>query len=72
MLAAEAQQVIWLRMARLGAGGPKARREAELMVSEKVKAATEAGERMMAGPSAGSVVRSYRRKVRANLRRLSK
>ncbi len=72
MLAAESQQVIWLRLAKLGAGGKRAQDEAELMVTEKMEAATDAAERLMTGQSPDSVVASYRRKVRANLRRLSK
>ncbi len=72
MLTAEAQQVMWLRMMRLAAGGPGAKREAERMVSEKVTAAGAAAGRLMTGATADSVVRGYRRKVRANARRLTK
>jgi hypothetical protein len=72
MLAAEAQQVIWLRAMKLALGGPGAEREAQRMVSEKVTAANKAAGKLMAGASANSVVRDYRRKVRANARRLSK
>ncbi len=35
MLAAESQQVIWLRTMRLAAGGAKAKSEARRMVQEK-------------------------------------
>src|SRR3954469_3021710 len=72
MLAAESQQVIWLRMAKLGAGGPTAHDEAGLMVSEKIAAATHAAGRLMMGASPDSVVQNYRRKVRANMRRLAR
>jgi len=72
MLAAESQQVIWLRLAKLGGGGAAAGTEASLMVSEKLAAATDAAGRLMMGASPDSVVRGYRRKVRANVRRLSK
>ena len=44
LLAAEANEVIALRMMKLMRGGRRARREANLMVSEKIKAAVEATE----------------------------
>jgi hypothetical protein len=72
MLALESQRAIWLRLLKLSAGGPKARREAKRMVSEKVVAAGRATTRLAKGGSANSVVSGYRRKVRANVRRLSK
>lgn len=72
MLGLEAQQVIWLRMMRLAAGGPSATREATLMVSEKVAAASNAGTQLMFGASQDSIVKGYRRKVRANARRLTR
>jgi hypothetical protein len=72
MLAAESQQVVWLRLAKLAGGGQGARSEAGLMVSEKMMAASRAAGRLMGGASANSVVRDYRRKVRSNRRRLSK
>ncbi len=56
MLAAESQRVIWLRSMKLAAGGAKAEREARLIM----------------GASADSVVKGYRRRVKANARRLSK
>jgi hypothetical protein len=42
------------------------------MMSEKMSAATEAGAKLMAGGSADSVVSDYRRKVRSNIKRLTK
>ena len=72
MLALESQQVIALRMLRLAAGGAGAQREARRMVSEKIVAAAGANARLMTGASPGSVVRSYRKKVRANARRLKR
>jgi hypothetical protein len=72
MLAAESQQVIWLRSVQLAAGGTKARREARLMVIEKMVAASRESGRLIMGASPSSVVKSYRKKVRANLRRLSR
>lgn len=72
MLAAESQQVIWLRLMKLSAGGAAAQAEANRMASEKLVAAAQAMGRVMLGDSADRVVRHYRRKVRANKRRLSR
>lgn len=72
MLAMESQQVIAMRMVKLAMGGPKAQAEASLMVSEKVAAAALAGGRLMSGATHDSVVQGYRRKVKANARRLAK
>lgn len=70
MLAAESQQVIWLRTMRLAAG--EAQSEARRMVQEKIVAAGVESGRMALGASGDSVVKSYRKKVRANVRRLSR
>jgi hypothetical protein len=72
MLAAESQQVIALRLMKIAGGGKSAEAEMKLMTAEKMTAATEAGAKLMAGGSADSVVSDYRRKVRANIKRLSK
>ena len=72
MLAAESQQVIWLRMMRLTAGGAKAQSEARRMVHEKVFAASRESGRLVLGASGDSVVKGYRKKVKANVRRLSR
>ena len=71
MLAAESQQVMWLRCMRLAAGGPKASAEAMRMVSEKLALAGPAATGILMGNSA-KVVKRYRKKVRANRRRLSR
>lgn len=72
MLGVEAQMVIGQRMAMFMLGGPKARKEAQLMVTEKVKAAGEAAMTIAMGGTPRKVVRGYRRKVQANHRRLGK
>jgi hypothetical protein len=72
LLAAEANTVIALRMMKLLRGGRSARREAELMVSEKIRAAFEATASLMAGASGDDIVHRYRRHVAANAKRLSK
>lgn len=72
LLGMEAQRVIWLRMVKLAAGGPKAKREAQRMVWEKMFAGANAAAQMALGANADKIVRGYRKKVRANRRRLSK
>jgi uncharacterized protein YfiM (DUF2279 family) len=75
----EAQQVIALRMAKLMAGGEAAARESRRMVSEKastaLKAQGDAAVAILTGAGAAvpkRTVAAYRRKVRANRRRLLK
>ena len=72
MLGIEAQMVIGQRMAMFMLGGPKARKEAQLMMTEKVKAAGEAAMTIATGGTPREVVGQYRRKVQANHRRLGK
>src|ERR1700745_2730075 len=72
MLAVEANGVVALRMMKLMRGGRRARREAELMVSERIHAAFEATASLMTGASGDEIVRRYRRHVAANAKRLGK
>jgi hypothetical protein len=72
MLAVEANGVVALRMMKLLRGGRSARREAELMVSEKIRPAFEATARLMAGASGDEIIHRYRRHVAANAKRLSR
>ncbi len=72
MLSVEAQMVIGQRMAMFMLGGPKARKEARWMMTEKVKAAGEAAVTIALGGAPHKVVRGYRQKVQANHRRLGK
>ncbi len=67
MLAIESQQVIALRMAKMALGGPAAMKEAQTMVAEKIDAAMEI-QRLALDPDQAQ--RFYRRKVRANRKRL--
>jgi hypothetical protein len=75
---ADMQRVIALRMMRLASGGPLAASEAQRMVSEKVSAFGEAQGAIMAALATGSSLDAaaarayapYRRRVRANNRRL--
>ncbi len=77
MLAIEAQQVIAMRLTKMALGGPDVQKEAELMVSEKLETMAEGSRMMMMAALGGQsdmgadkVVQLYRRKVRANKRRL--
>jgi hypothetical protein len=70
MLAVEANGVVVLRMMKLMLGGRNARREAELMVREKIHAGIEATANLMAGASGDEIVRRYRQHVAANAKRL--
>ncbi len=73
----EAQQVIALRLAKLARGGTPANAETTRMVSEKMAAAVEAQQAaataLLTGKAAQIPARTvalYRRKVRANRKRL--
>jgi hypothetical protein len=77
-LGIEASSVIGLRMLKLSAGGPIAAAESQRMVAEKLKAATELQSMAATGAlgytpasAARKTMSHYRKKVRANQRRLS-
>ena len=75
----EAQQVITLRMWRF-ASGAETSRETQLMMSEKVDAFVDAGRMAIVSAARGQnmpsiaegVLRTYRKRVRRNVRRLRK
>ncbi|KQW71987.1 hypothetical protein ASE17_03695 [Phenylobacterium sp. Root77] len=78
-LGAESSQVVALRMMKLAGGGSGAAAEAQRMVAEKVSAAMAAQTQLALGAMSGSphagpakAVALYRRKVRANRRRLAR
>ena len=78
-LGLEASAVIGMRSARIAFGDAGAQAEAELMVREKVNAALDLQKLALTGGLGGSpasatarVLSHYRRKVRANKRRLEK
>jgi hypothetical protein len=52
-------------------GGRSARREANLMVSEKITASIEATASLAAGASGDDIVHRYRQHVEKNAKRLS-
>jgi hypothetical protein len=70
-LATEAQQVVALRLWKLGAGGLAAQEEAFLMVNEKAQAGTMTMLGLMMGVPCGDIVASYRREIQANAARLA-
>jgi hypothetical protein len=72
MLYHEAQHVIGLRTLKLARGGALGQREAQLMVTEKGVALAEAIGIFSTGGSAEKVLRRYRKRIRANKRRLSR
>ena len=72
MLALETQQVIGLRLLKLTLGGPAASREANRIMAEKLIAFEEAAAKVATGGTTRSVIKGYRKKVRANRRRLTK
>jgi hypothetical protein len=69
MLTLEAQMVIWTRLSHAATGRGSVS-ENMLMVTEKVTAFAEAAATIAGGGSPHKVVKGYRRKVRANARRL--
>jgi hypothetical protein len=78
-LGVEASEVMTLRLLKLAAGGAAATAEAERMVSEKLQAAAEVQAAAWAAALKGEGHRNprralahYRKKVRANRRRLSR
>ena len=78
-LGVEASSVIGLRTLKLAAGGPAADAESRRMVEEKVRAGLEWQAMALTGAlgrtperAAAGTLTHYRRKVRANQRRLLK
>ncbi len=78
-LSGEAASVMGLRAMKIAAGGPAAKKEASRMVAEKVRAAQTlqalalTGALGLTAPKVASkTLAHYRRKVRANRRRLTK
>ena len=67
----ESNLVIGLRLMRLMHGGRAAQREANLMVAKILVAAMEANSRLLSGQSPDKVIQMYRRRVAANVKRLS-
>jgi hypothetical protein len=72
MLAIESNKVIALRLMKIAKGGHGAKFESSRMISEKVRAAMEAGGTLLTGGSLSKVIKRYRRHVASNRKRLSR
>lgn len=71
LLAVESNNVIDIRIRKIATGGVSAAEETQLMVSEKVDAAFEAGSMLMGGRHPADVIDFYRKQVAANAARLA-
>jgi hypothetical protein len=71
-LGSDVQKVIALRAMKIAGGGRGAQMEVARMLTEKVAAVAEAAAILTRGGSGQKVVRRYRARVTANLRRLSR
>jgi len=71
MLAVEAGEVVRLRMEKFARCEADAGPEAQLMVSEKIAAAIEAGLSWLTGATPAAIIGRYREHVAANAKRLS-
>ena len=69
-LGIEANEVVGLRMMKITSGGPDALSEIQLMIAEKMNAATEASTSLICGHSPMAVVARFREHVANNRRRL--
>jgi hypothetical protein len=72
LLALEAQQVILLRAARLAQGDAAATSEIQRMFVEKAVVGANSAFGIALGSGPRTVVKKYRRRVRRNVRRLSR
>jgi hypothetical protein len=71
MLILESSSVVGLRLTKLTRGGSEAGDEANLIVTEKIAAAFEAVETLLAGGGLSIVIDRYREHVTANATRLA-
>jgi hypothetical protein len=71
MLAAEANNVIDIRLRKIAAGGVDALTETRLMVSEKVDAAFDVLTMALRGEGLAEIIGFYRMHVAANAQRLA-
>ena len=71
LLAVESNNVIDIRLRRIATGAVNAGEETQLMMSEKVDAALEAGSMLMSGGKPAEVIDFYRKSVAANPARLA-
>ena len=72
LLAIESSHVIALRCAKLAQGGAGAAPELTRMVTEKMLEGAAAAQTLMTGGSHEKVIAAYRKRVKANARRLNR
>jgi hypothetical protein len=72
LLALEPQQVIALRATKIARGDAAAVREVTLMINEKIFEGAVAAGSIMRGTSHDKIIKRYRRRVRANAKRLAR
>ena len=72
LLAIESNQVIALRCAKLAREGHGAGPELTRMITEKMFEGAMAAQTLMTGGSHEKVIKSYRKRVKANARRLTR
>jgi hypothetical protein len=72
LLAIESNQVIALRCAKLARGGAAAGPEFTRMITEKMFESAAAAQTLMTGGSHETVIAAYRKRVKANARRLNR
>ena len=72
LLAIESNQVIALRCAKIARGGAAAGPEMTRMITEKMLEGAAAAQTLMSGGSHEKVIASYRKRVKANARRLNR
>ena len=71
LLGFEANDVIALRLAKIGRGGAQSLEEVQLMFREKASATVEAATNLLTGGTIAGTVDRYRQHVAANHTRLS-
>ena len=72
LLAIESNHVIALRCAKLARGGAAAGPELTRMITEKMQEGAAAAQTLMTGGSHETVIAGYRKRVKANARRLNR
>ena len=71
LLGLESSEVMGLRIAKLARGGVHARREADLVVNEKIVAALDVGIRLLCGATDSHAIDRFREHVAASANRLA-
>ena len=72
LLVIESNHVVALRCAKLARGGAAAGPEFSRMITEKMQESVAAAQTLMTGGSHEKVIAGYRKRVKANARRLNR